>query len=225
MPNSPLQLSTKRLAIVKANARIVATVGVAAFVTVFCLVADKAIFSQNQYQGRVTQAKQQAHDQLVKNITAANNLVTSYKTFVGGQTNVIGGSTTGTGDNDGDNAKIVLDSLPDSYDFPALASSLEKILDSLSIKGNISGTDNQLSQSSSSTANPQPVSMPFTISATDISYTAVQQLIARLQASIRPMQIDTLDLAGAPSSMTMTINGHTYFQPGKSLSITTETVR
>ena len=59
-----LQISTKRLAISKANAQIVGIVGAAAFVTVFCLFAANAVFSQNRYQARVITAKEKAHKQL-----------------------------------------------------------------------------------------------------------------------------------------------------------------
>src|SRR5579884_4256983 len=103
---------TKRVAISKANAQMVAVVAVASFVTVFCLVASRAVWSQNSYQARVTTAKEKAHQQLLKNIQAYGDLTSSYKAFISTPTNVIGGSPTGTGDNDGDNAKIILDALP-----------------------------------------------------------------------------------------------------------------
>ena len=75
------QISTKRLAISKANAQMVGIVAVAAFVTVFCLVASKAVFSQNRYQARVISAKEKAHKQLQDNINNYNNLAKAYKSF------------------------------------------------------------------------------------------------------------------------------------------------
>ncbi len=63
-----LEISTKRVAISKANAQIVAVVAVASFVTIFCLVAASAVFSQVRYQGRVSTAKEKAHAQLQKNL-------------------------------------------------------------------------------------------------------------------------------------------------------------
>ena len=53
------EASVKRLAITKANAQIFAVVVGASFVTVFCLMASKAVFSNNLYLSRVT-SKQQA---------------------------------------------------------------------------------------------------------------------------------------------------------------------
>lgn len=227
MPLVNADLSTKRIAISKANAQMVAAVAVASFVTVFCLIASKAVFSQNQYQGRVTKQKEIAHKQLQDNLAAFDSLVASYKTFDGKKTNVIGGIKEAGGDNDGSNSKIILDALPSSYDFPALTSSLEKIVNDRHLNlADISGTDDQINQQTNiSSDNPQPVSIPFTLGIKNANYTSVQDLIGALQHSIRPMQIDTMDLAGGTSDMTLTLTAHTYYQPGKSVNISTKVVK
>jgi hypothetical protein len=220
------EISTKRLAIVKANARMVGIVAAASFVTVFCLVASKAVLSQNQYQARVISEKEKAHSQLQKNIKAFNDLAAHYKAWNATSTNVIGGVSTGTGDNDGTNAKIILDSLPSSYDFPALTASLEKILTDHGFKGSISGTDDELSQQSNTASpNPTPVEIPFSFSVDNASYGSVNQLISLLEHSIRPIQVDSLDLSGGSSNMTVNVKAHTYYQPGKSLTITQKVVK
>ena len=222
-----LQISTKRTAISKSNAQVVLVVAIASFVTVFCLVAAKTVLSQNSYQSRVIKAKTTAHKQLVLNIAAASSLVSSYNSFVSPSANIIGGNTTGTGDKDGDSGKIILDALPSSYDFPALASSLEKILTSQNLKvSSISGVDDQVNQGANlSSPNPQPVTMPFSFSVTGASYASIQQLITTLQNSIRPIQVDTLSLSGAANSMQATITAHTYYQPAKNLKITNQVVK
>jgi hypothetical protein len=128
------EFSTKRIAISQATKQMVAVVGGAAAITIFCLVASKAVWSQNLYQARVLTAKQKAHKQLVRNIEAFGDLVKSYKTFDGKDTNVISGTKSGAGDNDGSNSKIILDALPSTYDFPALTSSIEKIINDHNLK-------------------------------------------------------------------------------------------
>jgi uncharacterized protein YpmS len=218
---------TKRMAINKANAQIVGVVAAATFVTIFCLFAAKAAFSQNRYQARVTTAKEKAHQQLLSNIKAFKDLEVSYKAFDNTSTNVIGGNSQGTGDNDGPNSRIVLDSLPSSYDFPALTSSLEKVLSAQSLKiASITGTDDQLNQQTNeSSSDPQPVPIPFAFSVTNANYSSVTKLMAKLQQSIRPIQIDTINLTGGASNMTLTVNAHTYYQPSKSLNIKTKVVK
>ena len=222
-----LEASTKRLAISKANAQMVAIVSVAAFVTVFCLVAAKDVWSQTRYQARVTSKDEKANQQLQANIKAFGNLVNSYHNFDSATTNIIGGNSTGSGNTDGDNAKIILDALPDSYDFPALTSSLEKILATGSFNVNsITGTDDQLNQqANTSSPTPQPVSMPFSFTVNNANYASVQQLINTLQSSIRPIQIDSINLIGGLNDMTLTVNAHTYYQPGKSVNITKQVVK
>jgi hypothetical protein len=221
------RISSKRTAISKANAQMVVVVSIASFIAVFSLVASKAVLTQNSYQSRVTAKKEVAYHQLTTNIVAAKSLVDSYKQFTDKSNNVIGGNTVGQGDKDGDNGKIILDALPSNYDFPALASSLEKILTSQNLKvSSITGTDDQVNQQTNlSSPSPVPVPMPFSFSVTNASYTSIQQLINTLQSSIRPIQIDTIVLSGAADNMQTTITAHTYYQPAKNLKITKELVK
>ncbi len=222
-----LEISTKRLAISKANAQMVAVVAAASFVTIFCLVASNAVFGQYRYQGKVVSAKEKANTQLKANIKAFGSLTKSYKAFDSADSNIIGGTKNGTGDNDGHNAKIILDALPSSYDYPALASSLEKVLADNGVKvTSITGTDDQINQQTNiSSPTPQAVPMPFTFSVSNASYDSIQQLIKKLQQSVRPIQIDTIDLSGGVNDMSLTVTGHTYYQPGKSVNITQKVVK
>ena len=220
-----LELSGKHLAIDKANTQMVAVVAVASFVTVFCLVAANSLWGQKNYQSRLIAAKEKANTQLKANIKAVDTLVSHYKAFTGTSTNVIGGSTSGTGDNDGDNAKIVLDALPSKYDFPALTSSLEKVFKDRKLNVNaISGTDDELAQSAA-TGSPQPVPMPFGFTLSGVSYAQVQDLINTLEHSVRPIQIDTITLAGSANNMQATVEAHTYYQPSIELKVRTQVIK
>lgn len=222
-----LDISTKRLAIVKANGQMVAIVAVAAFITIFCLVASKAVFSQNQYQQRVISAKEKAHVQLTANTKAFGELVKHYKAFDSKSSNVIGGDSNGNGDNDGRNSKLILDALPPSYDFPALASSLEKVLTDRNFKiSDITGTDDQINQqTNASSPKPEAVAMPFSFSVSNTNYSSIQDLVKALQNSIRPLVIDSIDLSGGANDMTATIKAHSFYQPAKNLNITKKAIK
>lgn len=218
--------SSKRLLIDKANNMIVLVVAAASFVTVFSLVASRALLSQQAYQARVTSEKEKAVKQLKTNINAVKDLHTAYQAFVSTPDNLLGGNPKGSGDKDGDNARLILDALPSKYDFPALATSLEKLLSlqNFKIQG-ITGTDQEIQQSTNaSSPNPEPVPMPFQISFSG-SYASMGFLFQTLERSIRPIQIHTLDLTGRDSDMQATISGQTFYQPAKSLSITTKVVK
>lgn len=220
-------ISTKRALIDKANSTVVIITSIAAFVTVFSLVATKTLVSQAAYQNRVLKAKHVAVNQLKSDITASDRLKTSYQAFVSTGQNALGGNPTGTGAQDGDNAKIILDALPSTYDFPALATSLEKMITStngLTISS-ITGTDDEVNQAANqASTSPQPVPMPFAVSVTG-NYQAVQSLIGVFEHSIRPFQIQTIDLGGDQSNLTLNITAQTFFQPAKSVNIKTTVVK
>jgi len=217
--------TTKRSLITKANSTIVITTGVAAFLVVFCLVASKTLISQASYQNRIIGAKKDAVSQLKDNISAKDSLVSSYSAFVNTSQNVLGGNPDGTGQQDGDNAKLVLDALPSKYDFPALATSLEQMISSqnLTIVG-ITGTDDEVQQQNASSGTPAPVAMPFQIQVSG-SYQSIQGLVDLFNRSIRPFQVQSIEVSGGQANMTATINAQTFYQPEKTFKVSTEVIK
>ncbi len=218
--------SSKRLQIDKANATMVIAISIASFLAVFSMIAVKSLWSQRGYQAKVIAKKETARNQLKQNIDTANTLKTSYQAFVGTPANIIGGNSTGKGDRDGDNAKIILDALPSSYDFPALATSLEKLLSQKSLKINsIVGTDNEATQQAvQSSPTPTSIPMPFQIGVTG-DYKTIQSLITTFERSIRPFQIQTFNFQGTDKALTISITAQTFFQPEVSLKLGSETVK
>ncbi|HSW99815.1 MAG TPA: hypothetical protein VLH38_02140 [Patescibacteria group bacterium] len=217
---------TKRVLITKANGNIVIATTVAAFILVFALFASKSLVSQMSYQNRVISTKKIALAQLKTDLSARDSLQSSYNSFVAQNPNVLGGDANGTADNDGDNASLILDSLPSYYDFPALTTSLEKIIggQNLSIRG-ITGTDQEATQGSNqSSPTPLAVAMPFQVEVNG-AYQSVQSLTDVFLRSIRPFQIQTIELSGDEASMNATFTAQTFYQPGKTLNIKQEVVR
>ena len=219
-------VSTKRMLIDKANARIVAYVSVAAFILVFSLVATKTLVGQAAYQNRVIGKKKAAVNQLKTDIAATNDLKTSYHAFTSTTQNVLNGNPTGSGAKDGNNAKIVLDALPSSYDFPGLTTSLETLLNQQNVKiDSITGTDDEVAQSANqSSVSPQPVPIPFTVSI-EGDYNGIQNVVKAFENSIRPIQIQQLQLSGGKDKLTLNVTAQTYYQPAKSLNIKKQVVK
>lgn len=218
-------ISTKHLQIDKANKSVVIVIAIAAFLIVFSIFASKALLSQRSYQGKVIKEKTTAVKQLKTNLDESKKLVSSYKDFVSTSENVLGGNPKGTGDKDGDNAKIVLDALPSKYDFPALTSSLEKVLKSQNFKiESIVGIDDELNQKNTTSPNPVPLEIPFQITVSG-SYVSMKTLVETLQKSIRPFQIQKMELSGNDASVRLTITAKTYYQPEKNLNITPKEVK
>jgi hypothetical protein len=220
-------VSVKQILIDKANARIVVAVSVAAFILVFSLVATKTLISQAAYQNKVIGVKRTAVSQLKSDISATDQLKTAYDAFNSTPQNVLGGNPTGVGPQDGINAKIVLDALPSSYDFPGLTTSLEALLGAQNVKiTSITGTDDELAQGANqSSSTPQPVPIPFTTLTTG-SYADAQKVVNAYEKSIRPMQIQTIDISGGSNStLNLSVTAQTYYQPAKSLNISKQVVK
>ncbi len=223
---SKIHLSAKHLQINKSQTTIVIAAALAAFMLVFAIVASKSLVDQITYNNRVITEKKKAVSQLRTNTQTAEKLMTAYKAFAGTTQNVLGGNPQGTGPRDGDNAKIVLNALPSKYDFPALTTSLEKLLVSQQLEiASITGNDDEVAQGATpSSPNPEAVDIPFEISATG-TYAAIQSTVDVFGKSIRPFHIETVQLSGGQSSMTMSMTAKTYYQPAKNFNITKKVVK
>lgn len=219
-----LNISKKRVLIDKANTTMVVAFAACSFIIVSSLMAGNALLSQRKYQANVIAEKTKARDQLKKNVKAVDSLSDAYKKFVEPPVNLIGGSSTGKSQRDGDNAKLILDALPSKYDFPALTSSLEKILVDNHFKiDEISGKDDEVAQQASTTASTA-IEIPYNITV-DGNYASIQNLIKIFEHSIRPFSINTIEFSGSDNSMKVVISSKTYYLPEKTLVIKTKDVR
>ncbi|MGH7142477.1 MAG: type 4a pilus biogenesis protein PilO [Candidatus Saccharimonadales bacterium] len=217
--------SIKHNLIAKSNSTIVAVTSTACFVVVFCLVASISLIGQFAYQNRVAGADNTAVTQLKNDIQASKNLSNSYNAFISTPTNIIGGNPTGTGPQDGNNSKIVLDSLPSTYDYPAMATSLENILTSQGVSiQSISGSDAVATQPAESSSSPAPQPEPFQV-VVQGSYNAIQNVINAFERSVRPFQIQTIEISGDQNQLTVTITAQTYWQPAQNLNITDKVLK
>lgn len=217
--------SVKHNLIAKSNSTIVAVTSGACFIVVFCLVASSSLIGQLSYQNRVISAENTALAQLKDDINASTSLQNAYNAFISTPTNIIGGNPSGSGPQDGSNTKIILDALPSDYDYPALASSLQNILNGQGVQiQSISGTDESASEGSQTSSDPEPQPMPFQVTV-EGTYTAIQSVVNAFERSIRPFQIQTLEISGDQSSLTLNITAQTYWQPAKNLNISTKVVQ
>ena len=223
--NMKPEISLKKMALTKANAQIVAVTAIAAFITVFSLVGANYLLGLRSYQAKIIAADHSADDNLKVDNIAKNKLVSAYEKFVDQNPNILG-SNNQNGSYVYNNATIILDALPSTYDFPALTSSLQKLEQSIGglNLSSIGGSDQSATVSNAPSSNPSPMPMPFTFSVSQTNYKSIQNLFSAMLSSIRPLQIDNIVISGADASMTLTVNAHTYFQPSKQFNITSETI-
>lgn len=218
--------SAKHLAIDKANAILALAVGMAAFITVFSLVASNTLISQRAYQAKVIKQKRVALKQLRENTEVVKQLSISYQEFAGKTENILGDDAKSNTPNGGENPRIVLDALPSRYDFPALTTSIERLLkDKQFTPTNITGTDDEIAQAANlSSSTPIPVEMPFSVEV-PVSSESGKSLIQLFELSIRPLQVQKLSIIGQKGQLKLTLTGKTFFQPEKNLNIKTEVVK
>ena len=226
MARAPMHISTKKIAIDKANTTVVAVVAVATFIIVFSLVASKALLEQRSYQARVITAKQSTLAQLKKNVQEVEGLTAAYEEFEDSSQNVLGGAANGQADRDGPNSRIVLDALPSKYDFPALTTSIDKLVTGNGFQlSSISGTDDEVNQAANDTSSsPTAIEIPFTLEA-NVAATDTKRFMELFERSIRPIQIQKLSISGQDTQLKLSITAKTYFQPGKNLNLRDEVVK
>lgn len=212
------KVSKKHSLISKSNTKMLIMLAVSGAILSFSMVVSITFIKRMNYQAKVINERTKVQKQLKANVAAVDSLLAAYKNFDEAAESVIGTSDS--------NSKIVLDALPSKYDFPALATSLEKLLVTGGFSDiSITGADNEATAEQNSTS-PAPVEIPFTISAKG-SYASLQTLINNLRISIRPFKISKLDITATSGSdsMSFTISAATYYQPEKNLEIPLKEVR
>jgi hypothetical protein len=225
--------SIKHAIISKDSTTTVAAVGIAVFVIIFCLFSVRALIGQGSFHRRVIKEKEATLAQLDKNKKAVDNLRSVYTAFIGEPINVLGGSSTGAGPVDGNNAKLIIDALPGKYDFPALSSSIEKILkdggyDIGSIGGSDTGSASQSSSNStttvSNTTTGGTVEMPYSF-AVNTSQEGAKALLETLERSIRPMSVRSVSLQSGGNGLRVSINLKTFYATEKKFELTSKEVK
>ncbi len=224
-----LKLSFKHVELSKATQNMIIVLTIGSVLTAFSLAAAKVLVTKLSYQNKVITEKRKARDRLKSNLSAVNSLEQAYKVFEGASESIIG-----TGDS---NSKVVLDALPGTYDFPALVSSLEGLINNggHTING-IEGTDEEVANnppesgqaattstttataaSTGAVAPGQTVDMPFSVDV-QTSYAGAQKLITDFDKTIRPIKITKLEMSGSDDDLQVVISAITYYQAGLKLT-------
>ena len=222
-----LQLSTKRLQISKAQSSMMVIATVSAVITVFCLASSRALLAEAKFQSHVITARKAAAKQMQANVQIAQNLSNQYNQVFEGSSplNIIGGANDSSPNAvppNGDNGRIVLDALPTTYDFPALLTSLSNLMSKDNVgTPSIGGTDTSSTANNQPSSNPQPTEIDFTIGG-NTTYQGAQTLVKDLERSVRPFKVTKLSLSGSESNLSLSLSVATYYQPAKTLNLTTE---
>lgn len=202
------KIMSKRTKIMQASSTMFVAVAVAAVVVAFSLVSLRFLWQKKSYNDRVISAKTKARNQVEQNVTNLDKLSQLYPDLNSGSIN----STT------------ILHALPPTYDYAALASTVEALArrSGVSFSGAIGedASDNAVASAATST----PVEIPLTIQVTG-NYDAIKKFLGNLEKSIRPVNVATVTYSGTNSTLRATITASTYYQPVRDLEPGKETVQ
>lgn len=205
----------------KDKTTIIVMVSIAAFAVIAALMICRGLWNQNAYLGKVTDKKEDAVEQLRTNQEAVVELTESYNDFISQNPNLLIGDKNGTGERDGPNDALILDALPNKYDFPAVTASVEKLLTGYAINS-ISGVDDLVAQQAAT--NTGYTEIPFEVEA-QTNYDGFKSIITSFNKSIRPFHMTKLDVLGTNDSLQVTISAKTFYQPERGLQVTQEEVQ
>jgi Tfp pilus assembly protein PilO len=200
------KFSVKHVQVDRQHLQIIIVVSLATAGVIFTIFAMQSMYMKARYQSKVISKRTSANKILEANVKKAKTIAVTFNAFDNQQEDILGGKEK--------NSKIVLDSLPSKYDFPALASSISNIAttNGLSIK-QLSGTDNEVAAEQES-ASPKPIEMPFEVTV-DGTYEKIQSFLDGMQKSIRPIKVQKVTLKGSEGDMSASITAVTYYQPAK----------
>ncbi len=119
--------------------------------------------------------------------------------------------------------QVILDALPADDNALALGSSLQQNLllqpgltiDALSVQP----------QDVASTGVVSGNTIPFTMTVSAADASTLKDTLARLERSIRVIDIDTLSLERSEQKYTMTVSAHAYYEPATTVQLKEETVK
>lgn len=202
-------IMSRREKISKAGSTVFIAVAIAAVIVAFSAVSIRFLWQKKNYNDRVITAKTKARDDLRTNLANIDKLAEQFPALEQSATA---------------NSKIILHALPPTYDYPALATSMQSLaqLSGVQFSGGV-GDDNSASAiKSSETSSPQEIPLNLSVEG---SYDAVVQYIKNLERSIRPILISSVSYSGTNDQLKADIQATTYYQPTRSLDVSRSEVK
>lgn len=201
--------TTRREKILKAGSTVFIAVAVASVLVSFSVVSIRFLWAKKSYYDRVIDKKTVARDQAEKNLVNLGKLAEQFP--------ALNGSTT-------TNSTAILHALPPTYDYAALASSIESLAQrsGVSFTGAIGQDDSANAIANSSTSMPVEVPLSLQVSG---SYESVTAFIKNLELSTRPISVKSVTFTGTNAALRATIEATTYYQPTRNLDSTRSAVQ
>lgn len=202
--------SSKYFLIKKASSNMFVAIIIASVLVSFSVVSIKFLLDLRSFNSSVQSEQSKVIDTLNTNITNYEQLKEDYGAFEEG-------SDILSDQGDRTNSTTVFDALPSKYDYPAIVTAIENVarLSGVELTG-VAGDDN-IEGATLSDPNPQPIEISFSLSLNG-SYQSIQRFFTRLEQTIRPYSVRSVQLSGSDSSLRANVSITTYYQPSIDLS-------
>lgn len=200
---SPIALG-RRARIAQAGSTVFIVVAISAVVVVFSLVSVRFLWQRKSYNDRVITAKTEARDQLQSNITNIGQLAEQFEALNSSPTT---------------NSTAILHALPPTYDYSALATSIQSLAERSGVRfvGSIGPDQSASAVTSAVTSQPQPIPLSLQVNG---SYDNVVKFIKNLELSIRPISVISTTYTGTNNNIQAILQAETFYQPARLLDVT-----
>jgi hypothetical protein len=199
-------------------------VGISVVVMVF--LVQKIVFGE-----KVVTEKNKTVSVLEKNLNAVDDLRNNIRVL-----NTNKDLITTRLNNEGEPIQSVLDALPADANSTALASSLQTkllagvpgiVVETINVVpvDGLETTASSSVQSGVSGVGANEIGFTFSVSADAANYSALRQVLERLEKSIRPFNVTGLSVEGQGKRVVMTATGVSYYNPAKTVDLTNKVVK
>lgn len=215
----PAQVATgaKRKAIADSNRAMFLWVAAMSAVLGVCVVISIFLVQQIIFKGKVVAEMSKTAKTLTDNNKAAPELTQNIRVL---ETNAALNSVKA---NDEQKAlQVVLDALPADRNTLALGSSLQQ-----NLLADIGGlTLNSLSiDNATTTQSSDENTIPLQFQVTSADANTMKDMLTKLERSIRTIDIDSLILERGDTSYRISVSGHAYYAPAKTIQLTEKVVK
>ena len=219
------QSAGKRQQIYKSGRTMFAWVAGASVIAGFAVVVAGFLIQRIVFESKVVVEKQNAVNTLQANNKAVDKLRDEIRVL---NTNAALSSVK-LNDNE-EPLRVILDALPADNNALALGASVQSLvartsdvkLESFQVGEDVATSDDTAKLGSSVKGVQQ---IPFTMSISAANPDALRDVLKNLEKSIRVIDIDAMTIEQGDSRVVMTVNGHGYYLPAKTIQLTKKEVK
>jgi hypothetical protein len=220
----------KRQQIAKANRTMFIWVAGTSVIVGIALVTSIFLFQKASFNEKVLSEKSKTATTLVKNNKAVDELKNQVRVL---NTNEDLKKSMAPGETQP--VQAILDALPSEANSSAFGASLQKrfltsdglTLEELSVDpvAGIESTTDQNASVTSTESGGNQISFRFAVGADITNANALKKLQQDIERSIRPIDITTLSVEVQAKRLVLKVEGHTYYEPAKTIELKDKTVK